>query len=89
MSQDSRVSLHSCILDISGLHHVCLQPPCSYRNTPDAILASSLSQNFKSLRCHHSLMSLHRHRFDSHQYLNRSDSCPDRYLLYHLQFHQG
>lgn len=44
MSQDSQISFHSCILDISGLQYGCLQqPPCSYRNIPDAILASSLS----------------------------------------------
>lgn len=90
MSQDSQISFHSCILDISGLQHGCLQPPCSYRNIPDAILASSLSQNFKSLRCHHSLMSLHRHRFDSHQYPNLTDSCPGRYLQYlqYLRYHR-
>lgn len=43
MSQDSQISFHSCILDISGLQHGYLQPPCSNRNIPDAILASSHS----------------------------------------------
>ncbi len=48
MSQDSRISFHSCMLDISGLHHGCLQPPCSYRNIPDAILAQFFNKTLVS-----------------------------------------
>ena len=35
-------------------------------------------------------MSLHRHRFDSHQYPNLTDSCPGRYLQYlqYLRYHR-